>query len=150
MKNMVNLHPINPGDRCELPDATWEVVKTTHTDHSVGFIVESSQRFAYLVDGVMPPSETVERLKGLDFLVLEATVDELLLKEGEKWVNFSLQQAIDCWKQIRVERCILTHISCHSWKDNRLVAGLSHSGRLEYESRTPGLKFAYDGMRVVL
>ena len=28
----------------ELPDATWEVGKTTHTDHSVGFIVEAAQR----------------------------------------------------------------------------------------------------------
>jgi phosphoribosyl 1,2-cyclic phosphate phosphodiesterase len=87
MKNKVNLHPIQPGDRFELPDATWEVVKTTHNDHSVGFIVEAFQRFAYLVDGVMPPSETLERLKDLDFLILEATVDELLLSEGEKWVT---------------------------------------------------------------
>ena len=77
-------------------------------------------------------------------------MDELLPGEGEKWENFSLQQAIDCWKQIGVEKCILTHLSCHSWKDNRLVAGLSYSERLEYESKIPGLKFAYDGMRVML
>ena len=150
MKKRVNLHPIQPGDRFELPDATWEVVKTTHIDHSVGFIVESSQKFAYLVDGIMPPPETVERLKELDFLIIEATVDELLPGKGEKWVNFSLQQAIDCWKQIGLEKCILTHLSCHSWKENRLVAGLSYSERLEYEARIPNLKFAYDGMCVML
>jgi len=90
MKDKVNIHPIQPGDRFELPDATWEVVKTTHNDHSVGFIIEHSQKFAYLVDGVTPPRETVERLKCLDFLIMEATVDKLLLSEGEKWVNFSL------------------------------------------------------------
>jgi len=150
MKRRVDLHPIQPGDKLEVPDATWKVVKTTHTDHSVGFVVESSQRFAYLVEGVMPPPETVEHLKGLDFLILEATVDELILREGERWANFSLQQAVDCWKQIGVEKCILTHLSCHSWKDDRLVAGLSHSERLEYEERFPGLEFAYDGMRVML
>jgi len=150
MKNRLNLHPVKPGDRFELPDATWEVVKTAHTEHGVGFIVESSQRFAYLGDGVMPPPETVERLKGLDFVILGATVDELFLREGERWADFSLQQALDCWKQIGVEKCILTHLSCHSWKDDRLVAGLSSSERTEYEKRIPRLKFAYDGMRVVL
>jgi glyoxylase-like metal-dependent hydrolase (beta-lactamase superfamily II) len=150
MRKRVNLHPIQPGDRFELPDATWEVVKTTHTDHSVGFIVESAQKFAYLVDGVIPPPETVERLKELDFLILESAVDELLLKEGERWENFSLQQAIDFWQQIEVDKCILTHLSCHSWRDNRLVAGLSYWERFEYEAKIPGLKFAYDGMRVIL
>lgn len=150
MKKKVNLHPIKPEDRFELPDATWAVVKTTHTDHSVGLIVESSQRFAYLVDGILPPPETVKQLKDLDFIVLEATIDELLPREGEKWVNFSLQQAADFWRQTGVKDCILTHLSCHSWKRGKLVAGLSHEERLAYEARTPGLKFAYDGMRVVL
>ncbi|MBM3235304.1 MBL fold metallo-hydrolase [Candidatus Poribacteria bacterium] len=150
MKKEVNLHPIHPGDKFELPDATWEVVKTTHTEHSVGFIVEGKKRFAYLVDSVMPPPETLERLKELDFLILEATVDELSLRKGEKWFNFSLQQAVDCWKHIGAERCILTHLSCHSWKDGRLVAGLEYSKRLEYEAKIPNLKFAYEGMRLAL
>ncbi len=150
MKNRVRVHPIRPGDKFELPDATWEVVKTTHTPHSVGFIVESSQRFAYLVDGVMPPSETLERLKELDFIVLEATLDELSPNEDEKWMNFSLPQAIDCWKRIGAEKCILTHISCHSWKNGELVAGLSESERKDFEEKNAGLKFAHDGMRLKL
>lgn len=150
MKKRVNLHPIQPGDRFELSDATWEVVKTTHTDHSVGFIKGSSQGFAYLVDAGMPPPETLERLEGLDFVILEATVDELLPREGEIWTNFSLQQAIDLWSRIGVEKCIFTHLSCHSWKYDQLVAGLSPSERLKFETRLPGLKFAYDGMRLIL
>ncbi len=146
MKDRVNIHAIKPGDRFELPDATWEVVKTTHTDHSVGFAIEASQRSAYLVDSVTPPLETLERLKNLDLVILEATVDELLPKEGQKWVNFSLPQAVDCWKQIGAKKCILTHLSCHRYKAGNLVAGLSYEERLEYEARTPGLKFAFDGM----
>jgi phosphoribosyl 1,2-cyclic phosphate phosphodiesterase len=148
MKDRVTIHSIQPGDRFELPDATWEVVKTTHTLNSIGFIIESSQRFAYLVDGVMPPAETLERLKDLDFVILEATVDELWPKKGEKWVNFSLIQAIKCWKKIGTEKCILTHLSCHSWKNGRLVAGLSDRERREVEAKYPGLNFAHDGMRI--
>ena len=59
VRGIVDLYPVQPGERSELPNATWEVVRTTHTDHSVGFIMECSQMFAYLVDGVVPPPDTV-------------------------------------------------------------------------------------------
>ncbi len=150
MRSRVLLHPIQPGDRIELEDAVWEVVKTTHTEDSLGFIVEAGQRFAYLVDGVVPPPQTVERLKGLDLVVLEATVDELVLPEGRSWANFSLPQALAFWRELEVERCILTHLSCHSWKQGRLSAGLSHEERRALEAATPGLTVAYDGMQLEL
>ena len=149
-ENKVNIHPIKTGDKFELPDANWQVVKTTHTEDSVGFILESSKKFAYLVDSVIPPPETVAKLKGLDFLILEGTVDELEFKEGETWFNFSIKQAIDFWKKTGIEQCMLTHLSGHSWKDNRLIAGLSPSERMEYEVKYPGLKLAFDGMRLKL
>lgn len=53
-----------------------------------------------------------------------------------------------CWKQIGTEKCILTHLSCHSWRNGELEEGLSHQDRLAYEAQTPGLTFAFDGMRV--
>jgi len=146
MRSRINLHPIEPGDRLPLPDATWEVVKTDHNEESVGFIIEANQRFAYLVDGITPPPPTMRRLTDLDFVILEATMDEL----DEKWKNFSLEEAVACWKQIGAERCILTHLSCHGWKDHRLIAGFSHEQRMAYEAHTPGLTFAYDGMSFVL
>ncbi|UCG36790.1 MAG: MBL fold metallo-hydrolase [Candidatus Bathyarchaeota archaeon] len=150
MQDRVSLHPIKPGDKFRLPDATWEVVKTTHTDHSVGFIVESTRKFAYLVDGVVPPRQTVERLRNLDFIILEATVDKLVPREGEKWFNFSLEQAVEFWRQVGTPECILTHLSCHSYKKGKLLAGLTHSQRAKFEEENLGLKFAHDGMRVEL
>lgn len=72
MKDRFNLHPVKPGDRFDLPDASWEVVKTNHNEESVGFIVTSSRKFAYLVDGVVPPAATIQRLQGLDFLILRS------------------------------------------------------------------------------
>ena len=151
MKEQVELHPVRPGYVVELPDATWEVVKTTHTEHSVGYIVESSKRFAYLVDGVVPPKETIERLNDIDVLILESSVDELVLGEDdEHWYNFSLPQALEFWKLVGAETCILTHMSCHSWDRGRLVAGLSDAERLDYGRRVKGLKIAYDGLRIKL
>jgi phosphoribosyl 1,2-cyclic phosphate phosphodiesterase len=148
MRPAVRLHPLHPGDRVGLPDATWNVVKTTHTGHSVGFIVEAAQRFAYLVDGVVPPADTVSRLNGIDLLILEASVDELLLPPGQQWLNFSVPQAIAFWKQTGVPRCILSHVSCHRWHYDRLVAGMSDAERRDCEAQNPDLVFAYDGMRV--
>ena len=145
----IELHPVDPGDVIELPDATWEVVKTKHTDHSVGYIIESSQRVAYLVDTASPPKATLDRLNDLDLLILDATVDELVLGEGElKWNEFSLPEAVEFWGQVGAERCILTHLSCHRWIDGKLLAGLSYEERLDYERRENGLTFAHDGMRV--
>jgi len=141
------IHPIEPGDLIELPDASWEVVKTTHTDHSVGFIIRAQKSFAYLVDGVVPPSATIRRLSNLDLVILEASVDEL---DTTGWVNFSVEQAIEFWRTLNVKRCILTHLSCHSWKKGRLIGGFSESDRKAYEARMAGLAFAHDGLSIEL
>jgi phosphoribosyl 1,2-cyclic phosphate phosphodiesterase len=146
-KTKLCIHPIEPGDVIEVPDASWEVVKTTHTDHSVGFIVRARRSFAYLVDGVVPPDATIRRLINLDLVILEASVDEL---DATGWVNFSLNQAVAFWRTLDVRRCILTHLSCHSWKDERLVSGLSESDRKVYEAKMAGLTFAHDGLSVEL
>jgi phosphoribosyl 1,2-cyclic phosphate phosphodiesterase len=149
MADRVELHPFEPGDIIELPDAVWEVVKTKHTGHSVGFIVESSQRVAYLVDTTVPPKATIDRLADIDLLILDATVDEIVYREGEpKWNEFSLPEAVEFWRQVGAERCILSHLSCHKWIEGKLTAGLSHSERCEFEEGIDNLQFAFDGMRV--
>ena len=147
VKPAVTLHPVQPGDRLDLPDATWEVVKTTHTDHSVGFIVEAARRFAYLVDTVEPPPETTARLQGLDLLVVEASVDEL---DAKGWVNFSFQQAADLWQRSGIPECVLTHLCCHRYLGKRWLAGFTPAERRALEAAQPGLRFAYDGMRLTL
>jgi phosphoribosyl 1,2-cyclic phosphate phosphodiesterase len=146
LKSQFDLFPIAPGDRWEFPDAAWEVVKTDHTDHSVGFVVRARKKFAYLVDGITPPPETLARLQDLDFVILEATMDEL----DEEWKNLTLEQAMACWERIAAQECILTHLSCHRWKKGQLLAGLSYEERRQYETNHPGLRFAYDGMAILL
>ncbi len=146
MKKWFQLHTIEPGDKVQLKDATWEVVKTTHTEYSVGFIVEAETRFAYLVDGIIPPHETVSRLTGLDLLIIESTMDSL----DAEWKNFQLADAVEFWNKTGIPKCVLTHLSCHSWKDGQLIAGLTTSERSDFEREHSGLTFAYDGMRIRL
>ncbi len=38
MRRRVSLHGVGPGDRVELLDVAWEVVKTAHSEDSVGYI----------------------------------------------------------------------------------------------------------------
>jgi len=152
MSGRYNLHPIKPGDKINLPDATWEAVKTTHTPTSMGYIAElnNGKKFAYLLDSIVPPPKTIDRLKGLDFIILEGTLDEMILPEGETWYNFQLADAIKFWKSLNIPSCILTHLSCHKWEIDKLVAGIKPSERKEYELKNEGLKFAYDGLRISL
>ncbi len=143
----LNVHGVVPGDTIALPDADWEVVKTNHTEHSVGFVVRAGRTFAYLVDGSVPPTSTLERLHGCDLLITEATMDEL---DAPDWKNFSVEQATGFWKRTGSPECVLTHCSCHSWRDGRLVAGWSEEQRMAFERAHSGLRFARDGMRVRL
>ena len=146
-----NIHPIKPGDIIELHDATLEVVKTTHSIDSVGYIITTPNKtLAYLVDGVIPPEKTIDRLKefDLDFIILEGTLDELVLPEGVKWFNFFITEAINFWEGLQVQKCILTHASFHSWKNNKLIAGITQQDRKSFVESHSGLSFAYDGLRI--
>jgi phosphoribosyl 1,2-cyclic phosphate phosphodiesterase len=150
LRPRMNIHRIGPGDRIDLPDGVWEVVKTDHTDQSVGFVIRAEREAAYaayLVDGVVPPSPTVERLAGCDLLILEATLDEL---DEPGWKSFSVEQAVDFWSKTGVPECVLTHLSCHSWRNRQLVPGWLPEQRRQCEREHPGLRFAEDGMRTPL
>ncbi|MCE5257781.1 MAG: MBL fold metallo-hydrolase, partial [Chloroflexi bacterium] len=101
-RHNVVLHPVAPGDTFILPDAHVEVVKTAHTSDSQGFIFNSGARWAYLGDGTLPPEASMARLRGLDLLFLEATVDDL---DVPHFSNQSLAQAVALWQRIGAPRC---------------------------------------------
>ena len=145
LRSRLEVHSIGPGDVIELPDGLWSVVKTNHTEHSVGFVVRAAQTWAYLVDGVVPPPETVERLGNCVLLIIEATMDEL---DETHWKNFSVEQAAAFWKQTNIRQCLLTHCSRHSWRQKRLIAGWTEEYRQNFEQEHSGLRFAFDGMRI--
>jgi len=153
-KHRYKLHPIKPGEIIRILEASIEVVRTTHSPYSVGYIITTpNTAFAYLVDGVIPPKKTINRLKdkNLDFIILEGTVDKLILPKGQtfqEWSNFSIFDAVDFWKTLDIEKCIITHASFHSWNLNKLVAGIASSERKQLEENHPGLSFAYDGLRI--
>ncbi|MFW9848338.1 MAG: MBL fold metallo-hydrolase [Candidatus Thorarchaeota archaeon] len=154
VENYFDLHPITQGKNFQVDGTTFEPVKTRHTPSSTGYIVNAGKRFAYFLDTGYPPQETIERLKGIDLLIVEATLDFV---EGEAAKrafagHMSLESALKLWREIDCPECILTHFSCHGVKgnigENPIVQSFSQTERLEYEENNPGLTLAYDGMRV--
>jgi len=153
MKPRFILHPLVPGDIIDLPGVKMEIIKTTHTLDSIGYIISAaSKKFAYLGDGIIPPEDTVIKLKNnnLDFIIMEATLDELILPKGVKWQNFSLKESISFWQSLNIAKCFLTHLSCHSWNIDKLIAGIKSYERKNLEIEYPGLTFAYDGLKIIL
>ncbi|MFX1415755.1 MAG: MBL fold metallo-hydrolase, partial [Promethearchaeota archaeon] len=156
IERFVELHPITPGMTIELIDASYEAVKTNHTEQSVGYIVDSGKRFAYLVDTGYPSLETIEALKGIEVLIVEATLDFV---EGTKAKaifggHLTLDEALRLWREVDCPECILTHFACHGVKgrigENMIVQSIDQKQRRAYEENNLGLSLAYDGMRVSL
>jgi hypothetical protein len=94
---------------------------TNHTEHSVGFVIRAARTAAYLVDGVVPRRQP-----------------------SRAW------WAATFWQSTGIPQCILTHLSCHSWRDGRLVAGWAQERRAAFARERPGLTLACDGLRVPL
>jgi phosphoribosyl 1,2-cyclic phosphate phosphodiesterase len=143
LKKIFNIEPVSPGFITEIDGIKFKAVKTNHSHDSLGYLIEYNKRFAYLVDGIRPPDETIEYLKNTDTLILEATMDEL----DEDWHNWDIRRAVDFWKETGIKECILTHMSFHSWKNGMLTAGFSESERKHIMRDNPGLLMAYDGMK---
>lgn len=156
IENRVELHPVKPGMLIELSDATFEVVKTKHTASSVGYIVSSEKRFAYLVDTGYPSTVTIEKLKGIDFLIVESTLDFVDGMEVEAIFagHLTLESALKLWREVDCPKCFFTHLAYHGARgkigESLIVQGITEKERLAYESKNPGLILAYDGLRISL
>ncbi len=87
---------------------------------------------AYVTDCNHIPEGSMERLKGLDLLILDA------LRHKPHKTHFNIEGALEIVKELRPSRTILTH--------------LSHN--LDYyatnRSLPPGVELAYDGMEISL
>ena len=101
-------------------------VEAIHGDGQVtGYRFE---RFAYITDVSEIPQKSLEKLQGLDMLVLGA------LRYLPHVKHFSIEQALHIIKQLKPQKAYLTHM-CHD---------IEH----EEDSRKlpAGVEFAYDGL----
>lgn len=147
LESVFEVIPIDVGDKVIIDHINYQAVKTTHTPHSIGYIIEGKKKYAYLVDGIRPPDETMEALTDVDCLILEASADEL---DENNLMFLDIPGALDIWKEVGSKECILTHMSFHSVKNKQLIAGYKPEERNRIVTENPGLRIATDGLKVKL
>jgi phosphoribosyl 1,2-cyclic phosphate phosphodiesterase len=125
-KPQLALTPLE-GDRLEWERLTVEVLPVWHGRMPV--MAFRFADFAYVTDVSQIPPESLERLRGLDTLILDA------LRYEAHPTHFTIPQALEVVAELRPRRTYFTHLS-HS---------VSHA--VTERAMPPGVRLAYDGLR---
>ncbi|HZK43302.1 MAG TPA: MBL fold metallo-hydrolase [Syntrophomonadaceae bacterium] len=113
-----------------------------HGIETAGFLLETrNKRIAYFPDTAGLPNETAKQLRGIDYLICDATF------YGENWypdTHMNCEQAIQLGKKINAQHTVLTHLSIH-------YSQAVTTRQLEQEFQNiPGVIVARDGMSIDL
>jgi phosphoribosyl 1,2-cyclic phosphate phosphodiesterase len=122
----LELHPMD--GPVELSGALFEPLTVIHGETPIlGFRFGSA---AYLTDHSEVPSETIEKLRGLDVLFLDA------LRYTPHPTHSTIEQSLKIVDEVRPKRAFFTHI-CHDL------------GHAETDAALPsGVRLAFDGMKL--
>jgi phosphoribosyl 1,2-cyclic phosphate phosphodiesterase len=122
----VDLHAID--GPVELFGACFEPLTVIHGDVPIlGFRFGSA---AYLTDHSEVPSATMEKLRGLDILFLDA------LRYAPHPTHSTVEQSLKIVEEVKPQRTLFTHI-CHDLPHEATNAALP-----------PGVQLAFDGMKL--
>lgn len=122
----VELHPIE--GLVELFRARFEPLTVIHGETPIlGFRFGSA---AYLTDHSEVPTETLEKLRGLDILFLDA------LRYKPHPTHSTIEQSLKIVDEVKPKRAFFTHI-CHDLAHAATDAALP-----------PGVRLAFDGMKL--
>ena len=123
---LVELHEIN--GPVELFGARFEPLTVIHGETPIlGFRFGSA---AYLTDHSLVPSETLDKLRDLDILFLDA------LRYTPHPTHSTVEQSLKIVEEVRPKRTFFTHI-CHDLPHEATNATLP-----------PGVQLAFDGMKL--
>lgn len=119
-KPRLRLHDIVLGQPIEIVGRTFSPVRVPHGDCTVyGFRVGG---LGYVTDGKLLPEETLDVLRGVEVLVLNA-----LWFGRPHPSHFNVEEAIEASRQVGAERTYLTHLThrvTHAELEERLPAGV--------------------------
>ncbi|MCB0704261.1 MAG: MBL fold metallo-hydrolase [Saprospiraceae bacterium] len=126
---MIELHPIDRNDQIQIGDFEITPVELLHGQLPIlGFRIKN---FAYLTDMKTIPLAEVDKLAGLETLVVNA------LHHKEHHSHLNLEQALEFVEQIKPKQTWLVHMSHHM--------GL----HAEVNQQLPaGVALAYDGLEI--
>jgi phosphoribosyl 1,2-cyclic phosphate phosphodiesterase len=123
----VHIARVRDFERFELGGLTWEPLPIVHGSLDIhGYRVDD---LAYITDANAIPDRTLERLQGLEVLVLNA------LRPEPHYSHFSLPEALEVAAWIGAKRTYLTHISHLMGRHAEVQKALPK-----------GVSLAYDGL----
>ncbi len=129
---MIRFKPVKRAFR--IKDVKVTPVPVIHGPRTNGYVFESgSARLAYIPDCHEIPPASMVKLKGLDLLVLDC-----LRAERPHTTHMTLPLSLAAAAKIGAKRTLFTHM-CHSVVHEPFERGLP-----------PGIRLAYDGLRIEL
>lgn len=118
--NIIKDKPFDLGDKTVIP------INVYHGNLQVyGFRIDD---FAYITDAKTIPANSIENLKGLKVLVLNA------LRRKEHHSHFNLDQAIEIVNILKPEKAYFTHISHHMGFHDEVQQELPENVFLAYDN----------------
>jgi len=91
-----------------------------------GFLID--EKFAYITDASFLPDETLEKIRNVDVLVLNA-----LRKTEKHYSHFTLEEALAVGKQVNAGELYFTHISITMGFHDEVQDGLPENAHLAYD-----------------
>lgn len=121
--NTITSEPFVIGDITVVPIQVWHLKMPV-----LGFRFGN---FTYITDANRIDDSEKEKIKGSEILVLNA------LRKKEHISHFTLQQAVDIIKELKIPKAYLTHISHQLGLHNEIN-----------EELPPGIQLAWDGLEI--
>ncbi len=148
MADTYRLHVIEAGQRLEFDGIGYTPLLATHCPGAFGYLIElpadaapsgNPMKVAYFPDTARPCDETLELLRGIDVLVIDATFN------GANWMaasHMSIDSSAALAAELGVSKAVLTHMSMHF--DTPITLA-------EVEERLAGTNVfaSYDGFQVI-
>jgi phosphoribosyl 1,2-cyclic phosphate phosphodiesterase len=111
MEDCLSIQTLKAGSRIELGGTTYTGLEVRHAPGTLGFLMETAKgRTAYIPDTGPLPETTLEKLNGVDTLILGASF------WGRNWMpedHLSVEEAVQIGLQLHVKQLYLTHLSMH-------------------------------------
>lgn len=124
-------------------DVTYTALPVAHAAGTYGYLLETDRAsLFYASDTGRLPEEIVERVRGVDYLIMDSTFWK---KNWSPAVHHSIQEAIEEGLELEAGKVFLTHLSMH-YDEPITLLGLE-AYLEQYEGR---VEAAADGMKLFL
>lgn len=111
MQDCMEFHVLAPYETHEFDGVRYTALPVTHAPGTYGYLIETGDtRMFYVSDTAKLPTETAERIRGMDVLAMDATF------WGKCWNpndHHSIQECIEEGLELDAKKIYLTHMCMH-------------------------------------